>query len=159
MPQNTSVTIVWRITSFTMRNTIKHFRMRREDDSRRTNRTHRVGALPQSHPVLCGTLMGPTKDTHGTPVPLRREAVGPETQSTRHHPNDKTKVITPRFGYQQFPSSLHYLLSPLPCSLPHDHRRDTPETPKPQTTSPKMQACDLILILNIRLFSSFRLIW
>ena len=83
----------------------------------------------------------------------------PETQSTRHHHNDKTKVITPRLGYQQFPSSLHYLLSPLPCSLPHDHRRDTPETPKPQTTTPKSQACDLILIFTIRLLSSFRLFW
>ena len=52
----------------------------------------------------------------------------PETQSTRHHSNDKTKVITPRLGYQQFPSFLPCLLSPSPCSLPHDNRRDTPET-------------------------------
>ena len=44
--------------------------------------------------------MGPRKDTHGTPVPLRREAVGGPRQSTRHHPNDKTKVITSRHGYQ-----------------------------------------------------------
>ena len=41
-----------------------------------TTTQRRVGALPQSHPGLCGTLVGPGKDTHGTPVPLRREAVG-----------------------------------------------------------------------------------
>ena len=38
----------------------------------------RVGALPQSHLGLCGTLVGPGKDTHGTPVLLRRRAVGPK---------------------------------------------------------------------------------
>ena len=31
--------------------------------------TVRVGALPQSHPGLCGTPVGPGRDTHGTPVP------------------------------------------------------------------------------------------
>ena len=61
----------------------------------------RVGALPHSHPGLCGTLVGPGKDTHGTPVLLRREGRGwPETRSTRHHHNDETKVVTPRLGYQ-----------------------------------------------------------
>ena len=80
----------------------KHVRSRRQDDRRRTNRTHTVGALPQSHPGLCGTLVGPSKDTHGTPVPLRREAVG----GPRHAPRDTTKTTRPRFtaprlGYQQ----------------------------------------------------------
>ena len=60
----------------------KHVRKRRQDDRRRTNRTHRVGALPRSHPGLCGTLVGRGEDTHGTPVPPRRKAVGgPETAS------------------------------------------------------------------------------
>ena len=48
-----------------------------------------------------GTLVGPGKDTHGTPVRLRWETVsGPRHWSTRHHHNDETKVITSRLGYQ-----------------------------------------------------------
>ena len=35
-----------------------------------------VGALPQSRPGLCGTLVDLGKDTNGTPVFLRRKAVG-----------------------------------------------------------------------------------
>ena len=68
----------------------KHVRKRRQDDRRRINRTHRVGALPQSHSGLCGTLVGPGKDTHGTPVPLRREAVG----CPRFAPRDTTTTTT-----------------------------------------------------------------
>ena len=30
----------------------------------------------KGHPGLCGTLVGHSKDTHGTPVHLRRKAVG-----------------------------------------------------------------------------------
>ena len=71
----------------------KHVRSRRQDDRSRTNHTHTVGALPQSHPGLCGTLVGPNKDTHGAPVPLRREAVG----GPRHAPRDTTKTTRPRF--------------------------------------------------------------
>ena len=71
----------------------KHVRKRRRDDRRRTNRTHRVVALPQSHPGLCGTLVGPGKDTHSTPVPLRREAVG----GPRHASHDTTITTRPRF--------------------------------------------------------------
>ena len=79
----------------------KHVRKRRQADRRRTDRAHRVGALPPSHPGLCGTLVGPGKDTHATPVPLWREAVG----GPRHAPRDTTKTTTPRFaaprlGYQ-----------------------------------------------------------
>ena len=79
----------------------QHVRMRRQDDRRRTNRTHRVGALPQSHPGLCGTLLGPGKDTDDTPVPLREGGRGwPKTRFTRHHQNDMTKVTAPRLGDQ-----------------------------------------------------------
>ena len=39
---------------------------RRHDSNKHTTR---VVALPQSHPGLCGTPVGPGKDTHGTPVP------------------------------------------------------------------------------------------
>ena len=35
-----------------------------------------VGAWPQSRPGLCGTLVDLGKDTNGTPVFLRRKAVG-----------------------------------------------------------------------------------
>ena len=57
----------------------------------------------QSHPGLCGTLVGPGKDTHGAPVPLRREAVG----GPKHAPRDTTETTrpgfaAPRFGYQHF---------------------------------------------------------
>ena len=74
-----------------------------KDDRRRTNRTHRVGALPQSDPGLCGTLVGPSKDTHRAPVPPRREAVGGPQRDKLHtqYRNDKTKVTVPRLGYQQ----------------------------------------------------------
>ena len=68
----------------------KHVRKRRQEDRRRTNRTHRVGALPRCHPGLCGPLVGPGKDTQGTPVPPRREAVGGPRHSPRDHHNDKT---------------------------------------------------------------------
>ena len=43
----------------------------------------RVGALSQSHPGLCGTPVGPGKDTHGTRGPVREKAVG--GPSTSHH--------------------------------------------------------------------------
>ena len=43
----------------------------------------RVGALPQSHPGLCGTPVGPGKDTHGTPVPDREGRGWPTTSSTK----------------------------------------------------------------------------
>ena len=45
-----------------------------------------VGALPQSHPALCGT---PGKDTHGTREPVRGKAVG-GPQPARRPTNDHT---------------------------------------------------------------------
>ena len=69
-----------------------------ENDRRRTNRTHRVGALPQSHHGLCGTLVDLGKDTHGTPVPLRREAVSGPQQASR----DSTKTTRQRFTASRF---------------------------------------------------------
>ena len=47
--------------------------------------------------------MGPGKDIHGTPVPTQWYGRGwPETSSTRHHHNDKTKFTVTRIGYQHF---------------------------------------------------------
>ena len=51
--------------------------------SRHSQPQQSVGALSQSHPGICGTLVGPGKDTHDTPVPLRRKAVGGPTKE--HH--------------------------------------------------------------------------
>ena len=63
----------------------------RQHKTSRLQPTHtRVGALPQSHAGLCGTLVVPGKDTHGTPVPLRRKAVGGRTQAPRHDRRPKT---------------------------------------------------------------------
>ena len=56
--------------------------------------TTRVGALPQSHPGLRGTPVGPGKDTHGTPVPLRRKAVGGPTATSRDDPRQTTTEQT-----------------------------------------------------------------
>ena len=42
--------------------------------------------------LWCGTLAGPGKDTHGTPVLSRREAVG----GLRHASRDTTKTTRPR---------------------------------------------------------------
>ena len=45
--------------------------------------------------------MGPGKGTHGTPVLVRREAVGGPKQAPRdHHHNDRTKVTVTRLGYR-----------------------------------------------------------
>ena len=48
----------------------------------------RVGALPQSHTELCGTPVGPGKDTHGTPVPKQEGRGWPATTTTKTT-NDK----------------------------------------------------------------------
>ena len=98
--------LVWRITVYKCETPSRtssqtRSRMRRQIDRRRTNRTHRVGALPQSHPGLCGTLAAPGKDT---PPYISASTEGgrgwPKTRFTRHHQNDKTKVTAPRLGYQ-----------------------------------------------------------
>ena len=68
-----------------------HEHERTEHKTSRLQPTHtRVGALPQSHLGLCGTLVDPGKDTHATPVPLRRKAVGGRTQAPRHDRRPKT---------------------------------------------------------------------
>ena len=125
MPQNTSVTIV--LENYRFHNAEhhhrgqahKHARKRRQDDRRRTNRTHKIWRSATESPW---TLWHTGGSRQGHPRYTSASTEGgrgwPGTQSTRHHHKDKTKVITPSFGYQQFPSSLPYLLSPLPCSLP-----------------------------------------
>ena len=59
-----------------------------------TPTTRRVGSLPQCHPGLCGTPVGPGKDTHGTPVPERRGRGWPGTTSTRQLPTNNNKTKT-----------------------------------------------------------------
>ena len=79
----------------------KHVRKPRQHDRRRTNSTHRVGVLPQSHPGLCGTLVGPSKDTRGTPVPLQRKTVGgPQPASHDNTETTRPRFAASRFGYQ-----------------------------------------------------------
>ena len=60
-----------------------------------TTTQRRLGALPQSHPGLCGTLVGPGKDTHGTPVPEREGRGWPDTKfhktTTNKRQHDKEK--------------------------------------------------------------------
>ena len=48
-----------------------------------TTTPRRVGALPQCHPGLCGTLVGPGKDAHGTLMPDREGRRWPDVTSTR----------------------------------------------------------------------------
>ena len=79
----------------------KHVCKRRQDDRRRTNRTYRVGALPQSHPGLFGTLVGPGKDTHGTSVPLRKAVGGPRHASRDTRKTTRPRFTAPRLGYPQ----------------------------------------------------------
>ena len=59
-----------------------------------TDRPHTQGwrFAPRCHLAWAseGTLVGPGKDTQGTPVPLRRKAVGGPTDASRDH-NDTTK--------------------------------------------------------------------
>ena len=55
-----------------------------------------VGALPQSHPGLCGTPVSPGKDTRGTRGPARGKAVGrgwptTSTTTTDKRPHDKDR--------------------------------------------------------------------
>ena len=52
----------------------------------------RVGALSQSHPGLCGTPVGPGKDTNGTRGPAGRLWVARQQVTTRHDQDkDETK--------------------------------------------------------------------
>ena len=86
----------------------------------------RVGALPQSHPGLFGTLVGPGKDTHGTPVPLQRKAVGGPQQAS----HDNTETTRPRFtasrlDYQQKEKQTNTHMHINMCML--DHTSETHE--------------------------------
>ena len=51
--------------------------------------------------IRCGTLVGPGKGTHNTPVALRRDAVMAHNKLHAQHRNDKTKVTAPSLDYQQ----------------------------------------------------------
>ena len=87
----------------------KHVRKARQDDRRRTNSTHRVGALPQSHPGL----VGPRKDTHGTPVPLRRKAVGNQLHTTTPKRQDQglqRHALVPNSFHQDFHNHRHKIM-------------------------------------------------
>ena len=92
MPQNTKITICEENDRFTMQNTITEDKLTNTfasgDKMTGDAPTARTGlALCHSHLGLCGTLVGPCKDTHGTPVPLRREAMG----GPRHASRDNKK--------------------------------------------------------------------
>ena len=76
-------------------------------DSKHTNNhtPRRVGALPQSHPGLCGTSVGPGKDTHGTQVPYREGRGWSAAASTKTTTNDnktptslKTNLLSAKPG-------------------------------------------------------------
>ena len=83
---------------FTLRNhhrgqAHQHVRSRRQDDWRRTNRTHRVGALPQSHPGLLwhtGWVPARTPTVHQC-LCGGRPWVAHNKLYTQHQ-NDKTRV-------------------------------------------------------------------
>ena len=82
-----------------MRNTLtveklkKHVRRRRRGDrSTHTNRTHRVGALPQGHPGLCGTLVGPCRTPTVHQCPPRWRGRGWPKHAPHATPTQKIKV-------------------------------------------------------------------
>ena len=60
-----------------------------------------VGALQQSHPGLCGTLVGPGKDTHGTPVPDREGRGWPKVTSTRRPTTTRQKQTLSQMCFQE----------------------------------------------------------
>ena len=104
MPQNMRITIGSETCRFTMQNTIAEDKLTNTFASKNKMTgdapTARTGSATESSWTLCA-LVGPGKDTHGTPVPLRREAVG----GPRHASSDTTKTTRPRFtaprlGYQ-----------------------------------------------------------
>ena len=77
---------------------VKHEHGHGHDDhptSRLQPPQQRLGALLQSHPGLCGTPVGPGKDTHGTLVPLRRKVVGGPTN--KHHATRSRQTTRPTF--------------------------------------------------------------
>ena len=66
----------------------------------------RVGALPQSHFGLCGTPVGPSKDTHGTPVPNREGRGWPATTTTKTTNNKRPQDTDKRQDKRAFRKQL-----------------------------------------------------
>ena len=56
-----------------------------------TTTPRRIGALPQSHPGLCGTPVGLGRDSHGTPVP---EQGRPWVARNNLHEDDHRQTTT-----------------------------------------------------------------
>ena len=81
----------------------KHVRKPRQDGRRRTDRTHTVGALlPMPSCLGIGGHTGESRQGHPryTSASTEEGRWWPETSSTRHHHNDKTKVtIITRLGF------------------------------------------------------------
>ena len=107
VPQNTRLTTGLETYRFTMHNTTTEDKLTNTfvngDKMTGDAPTARTG-LALCHRVILDSVAHwwvPGKDTHGTPVPLRMEAVG----GPRHVPRDTTKTTRPRFtaprlGYQ-----------------------------------------------------------
>ena len=71
-----------------------HEHERTERKTSRLQPTHtRVGAFPQSHPGLCGTLVGPDKDTHAVGARTRRPTNDNTTKTSL-----KTNVLSAKPG-------------------------------------------------------------
>ena len=76
-----------------------------------------VGALPQGHPGLCGTPVGPGKETHGTPVPEQgRPWVGPQ-QLPRQRQRQTTTTGLRRMCFQETSAHRHLYTYTLTSSL------------------------------------------
>ena len=107
MPQNTSVTISLGELQVSpcgtpSQRTSSQTRSQAETRRQETHQPHAQGWRSATEPPWTlwhtgGSLQGHPRYTSA----LTEGGRGwPETQSTRHHYNDKTKVITPRLGYQ-----------------------------------------------------------
>ena len=83
-----------------------------------TTTPRRVGAIPQSHPRLCGTPVAPGKDIHGTPVPDRKGRWSP----TRRLPtNDETDLESNVFSQT---GAVRHWLSYMEVEQRDDHMAD-----------------------------------
>ena len=104
------------------------------------------------HPVWEseGTLVGPGKDTHGTPVPTLWEGGGwPTSSYTRHHQHDKTKVTASRLGYQHGCGAGS--LRPQICEAPTDAwRQEHVHTTDPGKTRPKSFMSDSVEVPQVQ---------
>ena len=105
MPQNTSVTIVWRIPSFTCgtpsQRTSSQTRSQAETRRQETHRPHAQGWRSATESPWTLWHIGGSQQGHPRHTSASTEGGRgwPETRSTRHH-SDETKVVTPRLGYQ-----------------------------------------------------------